>query len=83
MFTLRQSAKTGATVYGYGFMRLIDPSHPFLRPAWRRYLIVAAPFAWAMVEFSYGSEIWAYLCAAIGGFLGWHLIWAWTGEDAD
>jgi hypothetical protein len=35
------------------------------------------------VEFSYGSAVWAYLCAAIGGFLGWHLIWAWKDTDAD
>ncbi len=64
-------------------MRLIDLSHPFLRPAWRRYAIVAAPFVWATVEYSYGSEIWAYLCAAIGGYLAWQLIVTWTDAPDD
>jgi hypothetical protein len=64
-------------------MRLIDPSHPFFRPARRRYLLVALPFVWAGVEFSYGSEVWAYLSAAIGGYLAWNLIWTWKDEDAD
>ncbi len=64
-------------------MRLIDPSHPFFRPAWRRYVIVALPFIWAGVELSYGSEVWAYLSAAIGGYLAWNLIWARKDEDAD
>ena len=40
-------------------MRLIDPKHPFLQPAWRRYLIVAACFGWAVVEFTMGNEPWA------------------------
>lgn len=58
-------------------MRLIDPSHPFFRPAWRRYLIVAAPFLWAFVEEGQGNRIWALLFAAIGGYLAWHLIFTW------
>ena len=62
-------------------MRLLDPSHPFFRPAWRRYLIVAVPFLWAAVEISYGSMIWAYLSAAIGGYLAWNLVLTWKDED--
>lgn len=58
-------------------MRLIDPSHPFFKPVWRRYLIVAAPFAWAGVEWSQGNAIWAYLFAAIGGYLAWNLLLIW------
>ena len=55
-------------------MRLIDPDHPFFRAAWRRYLVVAAPFGWAMVEAGAGNTLWAYLFAGIGGFLAWTLI---------
>jgi len=55
-------------------MRLIDPNHPFFKPAWRRYLVVAAPFAWAGVEQVNGNTIWALLFAAIGGVLAWELI---------
>lgn len=63
-------------------MRLFDPSHPFFRPAWRRYLLVVVSFGWAFVEYSYGNTLWAYLFAAIGGYLAWHLIVFWkTPED--
>lgn len=61
------------------FMRLFDPDHPFFQASWRRYLIVAIPFLWAGVEWQYGSAIWAYLSAAIGGVLAWHLVIAWKG----
>jgi hypothetical protein len=64
-------------------MRLIDPSHPFFRPKWRRYLVVAAPFAWAGVEWSLGHMIWAYLFAAIGGYLAWHLVVNYRPKDHD
>ncbi|MEC3860303.1 hypothetical protein VK792_03320 [Mesobacterium sp. TK19101] len=62
-------------------MPLLDTKHPFFRPAWRRYALVAVSFIWAGVELSYGSQIWAYLCAAIGGFLAWKLIVTWTDPD--
>lgn len=61
-------------------MRLFDVQHPFFRAAWRRYLVVAVPFLWALVEWQHGSPIWAYLSAAIGGVLAWHLILNWTGK---
>jgi len=64
-------------------MRLIDPHHPFYRPAWRRYLIVAAPFVWAGVEWSSANTTWAYLFAAIGGYLAWHLVLNWRPDSKD
>lgn len=64
-------------------MRLIDPHHPFYRPAWRRYLIVAAPFVWAGVEWSSGNTTWAYLFAAIGGYLAWNLVLNWRSDSKD
>jgi hypothetical protein len=63
-------------------MRILDPSHPFYRPAWRRWLIVAAAFGWAFLEYGQGNAIWAYLFAAIGGWLAWNLILRWTPDDA-
>lgn len=61
-------------------MRLIDPTNPFFRPVWRRYLLVAAPFVWAAVEWHFGNPPWAHLFAGIGGFLAWHLIFAWRPD---
>ena len=62
-------------------MQLINPDHPFFQPAYRRWIIVLIPFAWAFVEMSYGSTIWAYLSAGIGGYLAWNLIFAWPKSD--
>lgn len=64
-------------------MRMLDPQHPFFRPAWRRYLITAAPFAWAFVEYGNGNPLWAYLFAGIGGYLGWQLILSWKPDGED
>lgn len=64
-------------------MKLLDPRHPFFRPAWRRYLVTGAPFAWAFVEYSNGHVLWAYLFAGIGGYLGWNLILRWPPRDDD
>lgn len=64
-------------------MRLIDPAHPLFQVAWRRYLIVAVPFAWACVEWSAGNTVWAYLFAAIGGYLAWHLVLTWPPRDGE
>ncbi len=61
-------------------MRLLDPEHPFFRPAWRRALLVAAPFAWAGVEWSFDNRLWAYVFAGIGGYLAWTLFIAWRPE---
>ncbi len=62
-------------------MRLLDPAHPFFRPAWRRYALVGACFAWAGLEWGTDNRIWAYLFAAIGGYLAWHLIVNWKAPD--
>lgn len=64
-------------------MRLIDPEHPFFRPAWRRYLVVAAPLIWACVEWSLGQIAWGFIFATAGGYLAWHLVLNWRpgGDD--
>ena len=64
-------------------MRLIDPAHPFFRPAWRRYLVVAALLIWAGVEWSLGQTIWGFIFAAAGLYLAWHLIWTWRADHKD
>lgn len=64
-------------------MRLIDPRHPFYRPAWRRYLLIAAPLVWAGVEYGAGNTAWAYVFAGIGGYLVWPLILNFRPDDPD
>lgn len=62
---------------------LIDPDHPFFKAAWRRYAVVAAPFAWASFEVSLGNTLWAYLFAGIGGYLAWNLLLKRRGKKDD
>lgn len=64
-------------------MKLLDTSHPFFRPAWRRYAMVAATFLWAGFEMSHGNDIWAYLFAGIGGYLAYHLIFAFPKDPPE
>lgn len=60
-------------------MRFFDPSHPFFKPAGRRYAVVAAPLAWAGVELAFDQPVWAAVFAVIGIYLAWQLIFAWKG----
>lgn len=56
-------------------MRLLDPNHPFFDAAWRRWACIIVPFAWAGVEAHAGNTAWAYLFAAIGGYLAYQLLY--------
>lgn len=48
-----------------------DQEHPFLRPLYRRVILVAICFAWAGFELYMGSQTWAILSAAIGVYGVW------------
>lgn len=66
---------------GFADMKLIDPAHPFFRPRWRRVGLVVACFTWASIEMVLGNTGWAFLFAAIGGYLAWTLILTWKDPD--
>jgi hypothetical protein len=55
-------------------MKLLDTSHPFLRPLWRRVAIVVFSLCWALFELSMGEPVWAIAFAAIGLFCAWTLL---------
>jgi hypothetical protein len=61
-------------------MRLVDVEHPFYRPAWRRYALAGACFAWAGLEYWWDNPGWAVFFAAIGLYLAWVLIFTWTDQ---
>lgn len=52
-------------------MKLLDASHPFYAPVWRRVAIVAVCFIWALVELSNDAVFWAILSAALGAYCLW------------
>lgn len=47
-------------------MKLIDASHPFFRPLWRRVAVVVACLGWGLLELLSGSPGWAILFSGIG-----------------
>ncbi len=48
-----------------------DKHHPFFRPLWRRVLVVAICFGWAIVELVFANPTWALISAAIGAYGVW------------
>lgn len=55
-------------------MKLIDPDHPFFAQAWRRWLTVILPLAWAGFELFNGSPGWALMFGAAGVYAFYMLI---------
>ena len=55
-------------------LKLLDPNHPFFKPAWRRWLTAGVPLVWALVELGTGSTGWAALFGAFGAYAFWTLI---------
>lgn len=49
--------------------RPFNVAHPFLRPAWRRALAVAATLGWTAIEALNGAWFWAVLFGAAGLWL--------------
>lgn len=55
-------------------MKLLDKSHPFFQSRARRIFTVAAPAAWAMVEFWNGAIGWGFIFLAAAVYAGWELL---------
>ena len=67
-------------------MRLFELQHPFFRPIWRRYLVVAVCLGWAVFEFVTGSPLWAIIFGALGVTAIWQLFlapWPDQNDSAD
>ena len=54
--------------------QILDPTHPFFKPLWRRILCVVVPLAWAGVEYSNAATGWALIFAACGLYAGYELL---------
>jgi hypothetical protein len=58
-----------------------EQAHPFYRPLWRRYLIVAITIVWALMEWFYANDpFWGMLATALAGYAGWVLIYTFPEE---
>ena len=48
-------------------MDIIGASHPYFRPAIRRYAVVATCAIWAIVEWSFGDPFWGIIATGVLG----------------
>lgn len=55
-------------------MKILDPDDPFFGKTWVRVVTVAAPFAWAMVEFfRFDSPGWGLIFLVASAYAAWIL----------
>ncbi len=55
-------------------MKLIDPTHPFFKPLWRRILTVVLPAAWGLMELWNNALGWAILFLAASAYAAYELL---------
>ena len=64
-------------------MNLIDPTHPFYKPLWRRIAVVAACGAWFAVEIIWWiSPFFIPITGALFAYTAWVLLLKWKNEKA-
>ncbi|KPF61310.1 hypothetical protein IP85_01650 [Rhizobium sp. AAP116] len=54
--------------------QILDPTHPFFKPLYRRILCVVLPLAWSGVEYSNGATGWAMVFIVAGLYAGYELL---------
>ena len=54
--------------------QILDPTHPFFKPLWRRILCVVLPLAWAGVEYWNGATGWTMVFVVAGLYAGYELL---------
>jgi hypothetical protein len=62
-------------------MKLLDASHPFFIPVWRRWATGVLPIIWGCAEFYFGSPGWGILFAAAGAYALYELIFKASGTE--
>ena len=55
-------------------MKLLDPTHPFFKPLWRRVLTVVLPALWGGVEALTHAWGWAILFVGAAGYAAYELL---------
>ncbi len=57
--------------------------HPFLRPLWRRVVLVAICFCWAAFEFAAGSQMWGMIVLFMGAYGAWQYLYLYKPAAPD
>ncbi len=61
-------------------MDIIGASHPFFRPAIRRYVVVATCLIWTIVEWSFGEPFWGMISLGVFGLAAYELLWTYDAR---
>lgn len=61
---------------------ILDLRHPFLRPMWRRVVMVAFLAVWTGIEILGGNPYWAMLAGGIGVYAIWVFFFSFEAPDA-
>lgn len=67
-------------------MQLFELQIDFLRPLWRRVMLVMVCLAWALLEFLTGSAFWGIIFGSLGVYALWQLFfdgWPASAETHD
>ncbi|MGP9791165.1 hypothetical protein [Roseinatronobacter sp. NSM] len=64
-------------------MKFFDMQHPFYRPMWRRVVITALCFGWALFEFATANPFFGILFGAIAVFCAHQFFIAFDPKDPD
>lgn len=64
-------------------MKILDQTHPFFQPLWRRLAITFVAFGWAGFEYSMGSTGWALFFGALGLYCAWALLIAFKPDNTE
>jgi hypothetical protein len=72
-------------------MDIIGASHPFFKPAIRRYVVVATCLFWTILEWSFNQPFWGIISLGIFGLAAYELLWTYdekhgnksTSKDTD
>ncbi|MEJ6782457.1 DUF3329 domain-containing protein [Aminobacter sp. Piv2-1] len=59
-----------------------DQNHPFLRPLWRRIVLVGICAAWSILEFATGSPFWGTLAGGMAALGAYQFLIAYKPGDA-
>ncbi|HQY73477.1 MAG TPA: hypothetical protein PLK44_07175 [Aestuariivirga sp.] len=65
-------------------MKIIDESHPFYRPLWRRVALVAVLAGWTAFEvFITQQPLWMLVAGALLAYAAWILLFTWKDTSAN
>ena len=65
-------------------MKIIDESHPFYRPLWRRVALVAVLAGWTAFEvFITQQPLWMLVAGALLAYEAWILLFTWKDTSAN